>query len=132
MDKKIIHILEQGIEENFSKGIPFPEYVKKMMDLDVERYCTDLIALQNTYYAADGSSYTAKLPLPHFPGKGDEFCQVDVVDALRTIQQGAITYPEFLNRIIKAGVVSYSVYILGKQVHYMGAKGEIHIEHFPQ
>lgn len=132
MDKQRIEMLEKGIHENFTVGVPFLEQVKKLRNAGIDRYYTDLFALQNTYYASDGSSYTAQLPLSHPRVRGEAFSESEMVDALHANQQGMINYPEFLNRIIKAGVVSYSVYLLGHQVHYMGTKGEVYVQHFPQ
>lgn len=130
MNKEIIDIIESTVQGSFKGELSFPEVVKKLMDADIERYYTDLIAFQKIYYVADGSVHTLKLPYNNSPERG-EFSEKDVIEAVRTIQRGEIDYPEFLGRIIKAGVVNYTAFLLGKQVHYVGARGEIYIEHFP-
>jgi DNA-binding MarR family transcriptional regulator/uncharacterized protein YbcV (DUF1398 family) len=130
-DKKAIDMIEQGIQENFKRNKPFPEWVATLKDAGIERYYADLVALQVTYYSTD-HAHTAKLPYLNPPTRGEIFSEDELVGAIRASQRGEILYPEFLNRAIKAGVVSYTVYLSGKQVQYMGEKGEIHIEHFPR
>lgn len=130
-DKKTIDIIEQGIQENFKKNKPFPEWIATLKDAGVERYYADLVALQVTYYSTN-HVHTAKLPYPNPPARGETFSENELVGAIRASQRGEILYPDFLNRAIKAGVVSYTVYLSGKQVQYMGATGEIHTEHFPK
>ena len=131
MNKDIITIIEQSTQESFKETGSFPERVKTLIDAGIERYYADLIGRQTTYYATDGSMHTSKMPYPNPPIRGSIFSERDVIEALRTIQRGEISYSEFLNRIIKGGTVNYTVFLLGKQVHYVGAKGEIYIERFP-
>lgn len=132
MDKQRTEMIEQSLKKNFSVGIPFPEWIKTLIEAKIDRYYADLVAFQTTYYATDGTTYTTHIPLLNPSTRGESFSETDLVNAIRASQQGVIGYPEFLNRALKAGVVSYTVYLSGKQVQYMGAKGEIHVEHFPQ
>jgi len=132
MDKRIIDIIERNLKESFSGEYTFPEVVKNLIAAGIERYYTDLVALKTTYYATDGSHCTIQSPYPNSFKTGENFSEKDVIEAVRTIQRGEINYPEFLNRIIKAGTVNYTAFLLGKQVHYVGANGQIHIEHFPE
>ena len=131
MNKEIIKIIEDSTIKNFTKEDSFPERVKTLIDAGIERYYTDLSGIQTIYYGTDGATYTEKMPYPNPPKRGDTFSEKDIIEALRTIQRGEIRYPDFLNRIIKAGVVNYTVFLLGGQAHYVGNKGEIYIEHFP-
>lgn len=132
MNQETINIIEKGLQASFTGENSFPEVVKNLINAGIERYYTDLIAFQKTFYATDGSTYTAKLPYSNPPVPGEIFAEKDIAEAIKAIQRGEIIYPEFLNRAIKAGVVSYTVYFLGKQVQYNGAKGEIHTENFPR
>lgn len=132
MNKDVINIIERAEQASFTGGISFPERVKSLIEAGIQHYYVDLIALQTTYYASDESMYTAKLPYPNPPARGEVFSKKEVIEALRAIQRGEISYPDFLTHIIKAGVINYTAFLLGKQVHYLGAKGEIYIEHFPQ
>lgn len=131
MNKDLINVIEHGEKASFKGEISFQERVKSLIEGGIEHYYVDLIAFQTIYYASNGSMYTAKLPYPNPPVRGEIFSEKDVIEALRSIQRSEIIYPDFLNRIIKAGVVNYTAFLTGKQVHYVGAKGEIYIEHFP-
>jgi uncharacterized protein YbcV (DUF1398 family) len=131
MNKDIINMIGHSTQKSFTKDGSFLERVKTLIDAGIERYYTDLSGIQTIYYGIDGSIYTEKMPYPNPPLRGEKFSEKDVIEALRAIQRGEIIYPEFLNRIIKAGAVNYTVFILGDQVHYVGVKGEIYIEHFP-
>lgn len=127
----MIDTIESISQGSFKGDLAFPDVVKKLMDGNVAHYYTDLITFQKTYYAIDGSIHTSKLPYTNSSVIGNIFSEKDVVEALRAIQRGDIEYPEFLDRIIRAGVINYTAFLLGKQVHYVGAKGDIYIEHFP-
>jgi uncharacterized protein YbcV (DUF1398 family) len=131
MREEIRNMIDEKLREGFDGKGSFPESVKKLMDADVERYHADLARLEVTYYAKDGSSYQTKMPTDHTYPIGDVFCEESLVDALRTVQRGEITYPEFLKRAARAGTVSYTVYITGRQVPYFGKKGEMYVEYFP-
>lgn len=131
MNKEIINIIEDSTKKSFTKEDAFPERVKTLIGAGIERYYTDLSGIKTIYYGTDGATYTEKMPYPNPPKRGDTFSEKDIIEALRAIQQGEITYPDFLNRIIKAGVVNYTVFLLGRQAHYVGGKGEIYIERFP-
>lgn len=132
MRQETIDIIEHGIHATYEGKMGFPEWVQILINAGIERYYADLVAQQITYYATNGSIYTAKLPHPKASMSGITFSEKGVIDALRTVQRGEIIYPEFLNRAIKAGTVNYTIFLLGKQAHYIGSKGEIYIENFPQ
>lgn len=132
MNKSTIDIIEHGLQATYKGEMGFLDWVKILIQEGIERYYADLVAQQVTYYTTDGSVYTTKLLHPQ-ASRGDvPFSEKGVIDALRANQQGEIFYPEFLNRAIKAGTVNYTIFLLGKQAHYIGAKGEIYIELFPQ
>lgn len=54
-----------------------------------------------------------------------------MVQALRAIQGRVIDYGEFLRRIMKAGAVSYDVFLDGRKAIYTGGKGDFYVENFP-
>lgn len=131
MEQATTAIIEQDIQLAYEGKISFPETVKNLLEVGVERYYTDLIAHQKTYYAQGGAVHFLRLPKSKMPQDAGPFSKEGIVAALRAIQRSEIDYPEFLRRIIRAGTVGYSAFLLGKQVHYFGAKGEIYIENFP-
>ena len=132
MKQDTIDIIEQGIQATYKGEMGFLDWVKILLGAGIERYYADLVARQVTYYATDGSVYTAKLPHPTAATSGVIFSEEDIKNGLLANQRGEIIYPGFLSCALKAGVVNYTVFLLGKQAHYIGGKGEIYIQHFPQ
>lgn len=108
----------------------FPELIKVLIDHDVVRYHADLVAHQKTYYCKN-NKVSKILMMGDHPQASETFDQTGVINALREIQNGNIAYPEFINRILDSGVVSYTVFIDGAQAHYSGKNGEFYVEHFP-
>ena len=86
---------------------------------------------QQTYYDKDASTHTMALPLSTAPKSGIAFSESKLIEALRAVQGRKITYLEFLTRIVDAGIVHYTVFLRGKKVLYVGAKGETYTEPFP-
>ena len=128
MDAKVLKECESLA---FQNKLSFPQVVQRLVETGVERYCADLVRLEKFYYSADGQTLTEAMPLKDAPKIGEVFLTAQVQDAVRNIQQGQIDYPEFLRRIMKAGVVYYDVFIGGKRVIYTGRTGDFHLEHFP-
>lgn len=124
-------VLKECEARAFQNKISFPETVKRLAETGVERYCADLVRLEKFYYAADGQTLTEAMPLQDAPKIGWIFQAAQVQEAIRAIQQGVLDYPEFLRRIMKAGVVYYDVFVDGRRVIYTGRNGDFHIEHFP-
>jgi uncharacterized protein YbcV (DUF1398 family) len=78
----------------------------------------------------DGATYTlamqtpsTNIPLP--------FDTAAVQAAIRGAQRGEVKYPQFLELSMAAGCVGYTVWIAGRHVAYVGRRGEVHVERFP-
>lgn len=123
--------IEECIRLSFADKITFPEVVKKLAAIGIERYHADLGRLENTYYSLSGEIVQHALPLKDPPVIAEEFAQAGVVEALRAIQSRKIDYGEFLLRIMTAGAASYDVYFGGRKAIYSGRKGEFYVENFP-
>lgn len=97
----------------------------------MESYQVDLIQNLKTFYFPKG-----EVQVESFEYKGPEialeFSKEKVIAAIRASQAGRISYPEFLNQILQAGVMQYTVYLQGKRAIYFGRLGDLHVEHFPQ
>ncbi len=115
---------------NECKKLPFSEVIRRLTEIGIERYYTDLIRLEKTYYSHTGESYIESMPIENKPKVADIFNETSVIKALHSIQKGDIDYPTFIRNIIAAGTVSYTVYIDGKKVVYVGRKGEAYTEKF--
>ena len=125
------NILRDCLMRAMSNQMTFPETVRKMFDIGVERYDADLTRLEKRYYAGDGSTHADSIPLSSAPAIGRGFSGEGVMDAIEAIRRREIDYPEFLRKIMAAGTVSYTVYLDGRKAIYFGREGDFHIEPFP-
>ncbi|HUX43904.1 MAG TPA: hypothetical protein VMV57_04055 [Terracidiphilus sp.] len=110
--------------------ISFPEVVRKLAQMGVERYHTDLCCEEHVYYMPNGEVHVEPMGLLPEPIAA-EFFEAGVASAIQAIQRGEIQYTEFLRRIMAAGCVGYFVLIAGRQAQYFGRKGEMRVEKFP-
>jgi uncharacterized protein YbcV (DUF1398 family) len=119
------------LKECLNKKVSFPERIHNLSKIGIERYYVDLMKLEITYYSQDGDeSYVERLLIENIPALAIDFDKTKVIEAIRASQKGEIDYQTFLRNIIAAGTVSYTVYLDGKQVIYVGRKGEFHTENF--
>ena len=125
-------ILHECTALAFQNKITFPETVKRLAETGVERYCADLVKLEKFYHSLEGSSHVEPLPLTNAPKIHKAFSSQGVKDAIAAIHQGRINYPEFLRRIMAAGVVYYDVFLRGRRIIYTGRDGDFHVEDFPK
>ena len=125
------HVLEECETLSFNGQATFPEVVRRLAGAGVERYCADLVKLEKYYYSVEGQSEVVTMPFQYAPAIGLEWSINKIRAAIRDIQKGDIEYPEFLKRIMSAGVVYYDVFIHGKKAIYTGRNGDFHVENFP-
>ena len=128
MDDKV---LIECLAEAFADRMTFPETIGRMAATGVERYEADLTRLQKTHYGVDGGAYVAAIPLADAPSIPVAFSPEGVQAAIEAIQRRGIDYPEFLRRVMGAGVAGYSVYLQGRKAIYFGRLGDFHVEPFP-
>lgn len=126
-----LHLLNKSLHDSETGSATFPEVVGTLIQADCEGYLKDLAARRITYYMADGATHTEPLTLP-VPAIPDTFDESALVDALRAAQRDEIRYPEFIRRAVHAGVAVYRVHIAGARAVYLGRKGDLHVEYFPQ
>lgn len=129
MDSHVKAVLREMSEASDEERITFPEVVKALMDVGIERYHTDLVAARKTYYLPNGDfeetqSHKADGAALMFSAEGVE-------KAVRAIQRQEIAYREFCRRIADAGCVGYFVSLAGRRAVYYGRTGDQHVEWFP-
>jgi uncharacterized protein YbcV (DUF1398 family) len=130
MDTQTKNVFEECTRASDEERITFPEVVGKLMAIGAERYHTDIVRSEKTYYMPGGESHvvpnhaTAAPPATRFSATG-------VAAAVRAIQGGQIRYMEFCNRISEAGCVGYIVSLAGRCAVYYGRTGESYVEPFP-
>jgi uncharacterized protein YbcV (DUF1398 family) len=111
--------------------LTFPEVIGMLTEAGVESYFVDFVREDDTFYMPDGRTHVERFTLPAAL-VAEEFSTSDVSATIRAAQADTIRYPEIVDRLRKAGVAAYWVFLTGRKVVYFGRKGEIHIEEFPR
>ncbi len=125
--KEVVIVATRGSDE---ERMTFPEVVKSLMKVGVERYHADLLRGERTYYLPNGESEVVK---GHAVGiaPARDFSATGVDAAVRAIQAGKLQYRTFCERIAEAGCVGYMVSLAGQRAVYYGRSGDSHVEWFP-
>ena len=124
-----VAVMKECKDLSLAGKIPFPEVVRRLHAVGVERYHVDLTRDETTYYLSCGESHVFATGGPS--GAAGPFDAAAVAGAVRAIQRGEIVFPEFLRRIAAAGCVGYFTQIDGRRVQYVGRTGDMHVEPFP-
>lgn len=108
----------------------FPEVVARLTSAGIERYHADLMRHEKTYYLPDGASEVVPaMAVDVVPAR--DFAAAGVIDAIRAVQAGTISYRAFCEQVMRAGCVSYDVSLAGRRAVYHGRTGDSHVEWFP-
>ena len=111
-------------------SLAFPQVVMKLAEAGIERYYADFQKGATTYYLPDGTSHRESLLVPDTAIAAD-FSSAEVAAAVKAAQRGEIGYPAFVDRVMAAGCVGYTVFIAGRRVIDGGRRGDQQIELFP-
>ncbi len=128
MNKQRMHELAMATQQG---EMTFPEVVKGLLEVGVESYQVNLATMQKTHFLSDRATHTVPMILDPGPVAA-EFDSDAIVAALSDAQADAIRYPEFVKRVVAAGVIGYWAFLSGKRVLYLGRKGEQYIREFPK
>jgi uncharacterized protein YbcV (DUF1398 family) len=123
--------MHRVMTETQAGEMTFPEVVGRLLVIGVESYFVDFAAGTETFYMADGETHVEAMSLKR-ESIAAEFSSSGIVAAIRGAQADTIRYPEFVKRSTAAGVIGYWAFLAGKKVVYLGRKGEMHVEEFPQ
>lgn len=110
----------------------FPYLAEALKRAGVTTNIWQLPACQSIYFTELGNVVIQGIPLITNPSDIPVFNQARLITALRTDQAGESTFPEFIKAAWEAGVVSYEVDFLKRQVSYFGISGECYVEEYPQ
>lgn len=85
-------------------------------------------------YLMDDGEYIIKQGTPLATGMLEvpKFDEEGIIKAIRADQAGGSTFTEFLQAIWNAGAWGYDVDFGRRKVAYMGAKGEMYTESYPE
>lgn len=128
MDTKIIH--ETALKV-LAGTVSFPEVVGALLPAGVEYYHVDFPALRKTFHGADGTVVVTPLNYEGLPSVAPDFAPDRLKANLLDSQRHGQKYRDFTRRAMEAGVQSYTAFLRGKRVVYLGRQGDLHTEWFP-
>jgi uncharacterized protein YbcV (DUF1398 family) len=109
----------------------FPYLAETLRRAGVTRNLWSLPACQSLYLTEEGPVMMQGMPLVVGMVDVPRFDRDALIVALRADQAGESTFPEFLMAAWKAGVVSYDVDFVARNVTYYGASEESYVESYP-
>ena len=109
----------------------FPYLAETLRRAGITRNLWSLPACQSLYLTEEGPVMMQGTPLVVGMVDVPRFDRDALIAALRTDQAGESTFPEFLMATWKAGVVSYDVDFVARNVTYYGVSGESYVESYP-
>jgi len=126
----------QLIQETASRTtvgtISFPDVVANLLHAGVQYYHVDYVALNQTFYSADGHAVvTVPLVFEGLPEVPGDFDAAALRAAILDSQRNGQHFRDFTRRAMQAGVQGYFAFLQGKRVMYLGRRGDQHIEWFP-
>ncbi len=129
MDAHVKDVVREMSKASDEERVTFPEVVKALVEVGVERYHADLVAGRKTYYLPDGDFEETQVHKAG--GAALKFSAEGVEKAVRAIQRQEIAYREFCRLIADAGCVGYFASLAGRRAVYYGRTGDEHVEWFP-
>ena len=103
MNTNTLEVIQACTRQSLSGEMAFLTVVQQLRAIGVEFYQADLLRLEKTYYFADGASHRESMAFSG-PAIAGDFSAGAVQVAIRLSQQGAILYPEFLQRVVLRGL----------------------------
>jgi uncharacterized protein YbcV (DUF1398 family) len=129
MDARVKDVVREMSRASDEERITFPNVVKALMEVGIERYHADLVAGGKTYYLASGDF--EEVEVHKVGGAARDFSPPGVEKAVRAIQRQEIAYRKFCRLIADAGCVGYFVSLVGRRAVYYGRTADEHVEWFP-
>ena len=130
MNPSTLSTIQSTFDASNQGTIHFGQVIAQLISAGVESYHVDYRSGRSTCYLPDGLPTDLSFERPA-QSIGDLFDNNAVRAAISGAQQGRVMYPEFKHLTQQAGCVGYTVWIAGKQVVYLGRRGETHVERFP-
>ena len=109
----------------------FPYLAEVLRLSGVTRNFWSLPSCQSLYLTKEGPVIIQGAPLVSGAVDVPKFDKEALIRALRIDQAGKSTFPEFLEAMWKAGVISYDVDFIKRTVTYCGCEGESYKEEYP-
>ncbi len=84
------------INECATKKLSFPDSIRRLSEIGIERYYVDLMKMEKTYYSGGGESYVEKMPIADLPLLGNNFDKEKITETIPASQAGQIDYHTFI------------------------------------
>jgi uncharacterized protein YbcV (DUF1398 family) len=123
--------LQQLATATLTGTMPFAEIVGRLIQEGVDHYQVDYLLMQFRFYGVHGGVVQVPLVFEDLPSVHTPFDVTALQAALHDSQANGQKYRDFCRRAMLAGVQSYSVFLSGQRVMYVGRQGEHHVEWFP-
>ncbi|WP_413559528.1 DUF1398 family protein [Bdellovibrio sp. HCB209] len=115
-------------EEAIQAGaMKFSEFIASLEIMDVEYCRVDLLENRITFSIQNGEVLEDHLELSHNT-VSDKFDDGGIRAAIMENQQKELGFLEFVSKLMDSGVVSYTVYPIGKKTIYVGRHGDSYYE----
>ena len=124
------HVRTLGLA-TLSGSLPFPDIVGQLIAGGVEYYHVDYVAMQMTFYSAEGGVVLVPLIFEGLPAVAEAFDASALRAAILDSQTNGQKFRDFSHRAVAAGVAGYFAFLRGRRVTYFGRRGDQHIEWFP-
>lgn len=131
MSQDILATIDRCARGAAEGTVGFGEIVVALATHGLESYRVDFREGTTTYFAPSGAFHVAATKASGEPRIGDAFDEGAILASIRASQRRELAYPAFVERAKEAGCVGYTVWITGRHVSYVGRRGEVHVERFP-
>jgi uncharacterized protein YbcV (DUF1398 family) len=129
MDASTQALIRATFDASNRGSLHFGQVLQQLASVQVESYHVDYRAARATYYLLTGIPLDLSMERARDP-IADHFDAAAVRAAIAGAQSGQVMYPEFKRLTQRAGCVGYTVWLAGRQVCYLGRRGEVHVERF--
>lgn len=110
----------------------FPFLAECLKQAGVINNTWTLPSCESIYVFEEGAVVNVGTPLISGMADVPVFNQEKLIEVLRADQEGKTTFEEFLMGAWNAGVTHYNVDFINRKVVYIGAKGEVYSENYPE
>jgi len=113
----------------FTGRMPFSSLVTTLEKMGVESYRVDMAQQSTCYHMLNGEVMSESF---HFDGDmAQDFDDGEIRLAILDLKQNHLEHKEFLKRIMKAGITSYTIFMKGRKIIFYGRNGDSYLENFP-
>jgi uncharacterized protein YbcV (DUF1398 family) len=124
-------VIVETARQTLTGAISFPEVVGQLLAAGVEYYHVDYVAMEKTFYSAEGDMVVTPINYEDLPPVAADFSAEGIRADILDSQVNGQKYRDFTRRAMEAGVQSYFAFLRGRRVTYLGRQGDQHTEWFP-